>query len=215
MCSSDLGNIVANEKTTLLAPGSKVLFVFGAGGEPDYEMGVFYTDRSNFTLKSETANATGRNLIGKALREQTLDENHSFNLDYIHATMQELLENAHLGRDDYLIEPSSIRLKFGFKPNADYLQALEEMLKVTIDWQIRELTDGTVVIGSPDYAGFDRAGIYKFYRDKDIFSRQITRDDAESYRRVCVHDNDFNIVAYKDVTSYEGWNLQEIGRAHV
>lgn len=29
-----------------------------------------------------------------------------------------------------------------------------------------------------------------------------------AYRRVCIHDSDFNIVVYKDVKGYSGWNLQ-------
>ena len=68
--------------------------------------------------------------------------------------------------------------------------------------------DGTVVIGSTNYAGFTRNSTYTFYRDKDIFTRSIVRDDQEAYRRVCVHNQDFSIKVYRDVATYSGWNLQ-------
>jgi hypothetical protein len=64
------------------------------------------------------------------------------------------------------------------------------------------------VIGSPTYSAFIQSGIYTFQRGSDIFSRSITRDDMQSYRRVCVHNSDFTLKVYKDVQTYTGWNLQ-------
>ena len=46
---------------------------------------------------------------------------------------------------------------------------------------------------------FDTNGIYTFYRNKDIFSRQITRDDAQSYTRVCVHTEGYSNVIFKNI----------------
>ncbi len=211
------GNIAINEKNTLISPGSKIVFKFGAGDllEPDYDLGTFYTDRADFELLGETAKVDGRNLIGKSLKEQTLDENHTFTLEYIHETLRRLLELAHLDNDQYLIEPTSIKNSFNFKPDTTYMNAIEDILKITANWKIEELTGGTVVIGSLNYSGFEQAGTYRFYRDKDIFSRNITRDDAESYRRVCVHDSEYAVAIYKDVASYEGWNLQANKTLHV
>lgn len=69
------GNVVADEYSALISPGAKVVFKFGAGDEmPDYEMGTLYVDRSKFVVAAETAGVEGRNLIGKTLRDQTLDE---------------------------------------------------------------------------------------------------------------------------------------------
>lgn len=201
------GNLVANEKSSLLSPGAKVTFKFGAGDElPEFDLGAFYVDRSEFTLFGATAKVDGRNLLGKALKDQSLDENHEINAGYIHSIIEGLLENANLNSWQYLIEPSSIRNSFSFDPNTDYLKAIEEIIKVTFNWQIKELPDGTIVVGSPTY--YSPHGVYLFERNKDIFSRKITRDDQDSYRRVCVHADDFNVVAYQDVTSYAGWDLR-------
>ena len=76
------------------------------------------------------------------------------------------------------------------------------------DRKIEEEYDGTIIIGGPNFGGFPQRGTYNFYRNKDIFSRSITRDDQESYRQVCVHDSEYKVQVYKDVESYEGWNLQ-------
>ncbi|HZK44362.1 MAG TPA: hypothetical protein VFC73_08805 [Syntrophomonadaceae bacterium] len=204
------GEIVINEKNTLVAPGSKIVFKFGAGDllEPDFDMGVFYTDRGSFTTLSETARVDGRNKIGKVLKDQTLDERPGFGYYYVSYHISDLFKRANLTDDDYLVEDADERRWFQFKPSTTCLAALEDMLKVMVGWQVKELADGTIVVGSPDFWAFDRPDIYKFYRNKDIFSRGITRDDAESYRRICVHDKNFDTTVYREVTSYEGWNLQ-------
>lgn len=203
------GNIAINEENSLLSPGAKVTFKFGAGDDlNDYEMGVFYVDRSNFTLLNETASVDGRNLIGKALKDQTLDESYQTGFNYNNLIIENFFKHANLDSNQYLIENTSARNWFDFKPNMDILSALNEIFKAMLNWKVRELTDGTIVVGSPNFSWFTSNGVYNFYRNKDIFSRGIVRDDMGAYRRVCIHDSDFNIVVYKDVKGYSGWNLQ-------
>ncbi len=203
------GNVAINEENSLLSPGAKVKFEFSMGDSEPYDLGTFYVDRSNFVLLSETANVDGRNLIGKALKEQTLNEENEITLDYVHLIIENLLQYANLDSNQYLVEATSKKNSFKFDPKLNVLQALEEIFKAMINWQIVEEYDGTVVIGNPDYAGFSSKGTYTFYRDKDIFSRNIIRDDLESYRKVCVHTPDFERKVYKDVIAYQGWNLLE------
>ena len=203
------GNIAINEDKGLLNPGGKIQFFFGAGDEePEFEMGTLYIDRSDFTLASETASVDGRNTIGKVLGDQTVDENNEYWYAAISENIKKLLEAAGIKQDYYLVENTSEQGWFSFTPNTTYLKALEGMLETLPTWEIKELSDGTIVIGSPTFSGFDSPGIYTFYRDKDIFSRQITRDDAQSYRRVCVHTENFEDFVYRDVEGYSGWNLQ-------
>lgn len=203
------GNVAINEENSLLSPGAKVTFKFGAGDDlNDYEMGVFYVDRSNFTLLNETASVDGRNLIGKALKDQTLDESYQTGFNYNNLIIENFFKHANLDSNQYLIENTSARNWFDFKPNMDILSALNEIFKAMLNWKVRELTDGTIVVGSPNFSWFTSNGVYNFYRNKDIFSRGIVRDDMGAYRRVCIHDSDFNIVVYKDVKGYSGWNLQ-------
>lgn len=203
------GNVAINEENSLLSPGAKVVFKFNMGDKEDeYELGTFYVDRSNFTLLSETASVDGRNLIGKTLRDQTLDELYWTDLENLGVIIEEFLQHGKLESDQYLIQGTDKDGWFDFKPNMNILQAIEEIFKTGLGWKIEERPDETIVVGSPDYAGFENRSTYNFYRNKDIFSREIVRDDMESYRRVCVHDSEFRFTEFADVKSYEGWNLQ-------
>lgn len=203
------GNIAVNEKTSLLSPGAKVIFNFGVGDDDvDYEMGTFYVDRSDFTLMSETANVDGRNRIGKVLKDQTIDENNEYWFNLVSEHLKTLLEQSGLYNDEYIIENTDAEGWFSFSPNTTPLKVVESMLEILPQWRIKELSDGTIVIGSEGYSGFEQNSVYTFYRDKDIFSRQITRDDAEVFNRVCVHTNNFGKAAYRDVAVYQAWSLQ-------
>lgn len=203
------GNIAISEDKGLLNPGGKIQFFFGAGDvDPEFEMGQFYIDRSEFSLMEETASVDGRNTIGKVLGDQTIDENNEYWYAQISENIKKLFEAADIQQDYYLVENTSEQGWFSFTPNTDFLKALEGMLETLPSWRIKELSDGTIVVGSPTYSAFDTPGIYTFYRDKDVFSRNITRDDSQSYRRVCVHTEGFSDYVYRDVESYTGWNLQ-------
>ena len=203
------GNIAISEDKGLLNPGGKIQFFYGAGDvDPEFEMGQFYIDQSDFTLMSETASVDGRNTIGKVLADQTVDEDNEYWYAAISDNVQRLFDVADIQQDYALIEATTEQGWFSFTPNTDLLTALEGMLETLPSWRIRELSDGTIVVGSPNYAGFDTPGIYTFYRGQDVFSRQITRADAQAYRRVCIHTEGFADYVYRDVAAYTGWNLQ-------
>lgn len=203
------GPVIMNEKFTLLSPGAKVIFGFSMG--EDYimlDMGSFYIDRSQFAFKSETASVDGRNLIGKALKDQTLNENNIIPYDTITNILDGILEDANLGVDQYQVQNESIYRRFNFEPSKTVYGALEEILQSMITWKMEETVDGEIIIGDPTYSLFPSRSTYSFHRGQDIFSRDITMDDQESYRKVCVHNGDWTVVAYEDVVYYSGWNLQ-------
>ena len=203
------GNVAINEENSLLSPGAKVQFRFGAGEEePEFEMGNFYVDRSNFTLLRETANVDGRNKIGKILKEQSVDELNEFWLQPISNTHKELLTNANLTNEEFSIEHTGKEYWFNFAPDTPIYSAIEKTFEVLPNWKMRENVDGVIVIGSDSYSEFGSNGLYVFKRDKDIFSRQIAKDDGEVYRRICVHTKNYSIVEYRDVQNYQSWNLQ-------
>ena len=162
------GNVALSEKSSLLSPGAKVLFKFGVGNEEaEFDMGTFYVDRSDFTLLSETANVDGRNKLGKVLKDQTIDENNEYWYDFVNEHIKTILEQSGLQNYEYMINNTDAKGWFNFSPNTTPLKAIETMLEVLPQWKIKELTDGTITIGT----GFETNGMYVFYRDKDIFSR--------------------------------------------
>ena len=196
-----------SKNNSLISPGSKIAFEFMIGDSEVFSLGNFLVDRTNFTLLGETISVTGRNLIGKVLKEQTLDENYVIPYGNLKTNLENLLVNANLSKDQFIIENTSIANRFDFKPNTTVFDAISEMLKSAIDWKIQEKVDGLIVIGSPSYSGFEDNSIYNFERGKDIFSRKVVKDDLDAYRKVCVHDSDFNLMIFKEVESYSGWNL--------
>lgn len=202
------GNVAISEEASFLSPGSKIAFQFMIGDSEPYPMGVFYVDRSNFSLLNEAVSVDGRNIIGKALNDQSFDEDNVYPYKVIHEILKEILYKANVSSDEILVENTGISAGYQFDVSMSCLEGIMEILKALDAWQIKELVDGTVVIGSPNYAGFIRNSRYTFYRDKDIFTRSIVRDDQGAYRRVCVHNQDFSIKIYRDVATYSGWNLQ-------
>jgi hypothetical protein len=201
-------NVLISEDFSHLYPGSKLVFKFQMGDSEDYEMGSFYVDRSSYSVLSENVGVDGRNLIGKALKDQSFGNDNTFSFNILTEIIRKILIDANINPYKILIENTSKKSGFTFQPNMECLVGLEEVFKATLNWKIEELTDGAIVVGSPTYTGFTRRDRFEFYRDKDIFGREITRDDMDSYRNVCVHDKDFNIKIFKDVVGYIGWNLQ-------
>lgn len=201
-------NVLISEDFSHLHPGSKLVFKFQMGDSEDYDMGSFYVDRSSYSVLSENVGVDGRNLIGKALKDQSFGNDNIFSFNTLTEAIRKILIDANINPYKILIENTSKKSGFNFGPNMECLSGLEEIFKATLNWKIEELTDGTIIIGSPDYPGFTRRDRFEFYRDRDIFGREITRDDMDSYRSVCVHDKDFNIKIFKDVVGYTGWNLQ-------
>lgn len=202
------GNIAVSEEASLLSPGSRIVFNFEMGeGDSQLEMGHFFVDRNSFTVASETASTEGRNTMGKILGDQTVDEFGEFWYAPVSDSIKQLFQNAKLSNDVYIIETTAEEGWFSFTPNTDFAKALDTMLEILPQWRVRELSDGTIVVGNPDYIGFETNGVYTFYRNKDIFSRQITRDDAQAYTRVCVHTENYSNVIFKKVEGYSGWNL--------
>lgn len=202
------GNVAMNEETSLLSPGAKVSFKFSMGDSQDFDLGTFYVDRSNFILLAETATVDGRNLIGKALKDQTLNEMATTDYEYVDDIIKKLLQHANIDPNQYEVQDTNTKNWFEFKPNIDVMAAFEEIFKAMINWRIKEEEDGIIVIGAPSFNKFRGSGMYYFYRNQDIFSREIAQDDMGAYRRVCVHDKDFNVKVYKNVETYTGWNLQ-------
>lgn len=204
------GTIVMSEKSTLLSPGAKVIFKLHMGDDDfdGYELGTFYIDRSNYSLLSNVANVDGRNLIGKALKDQTINNLSNISYNTIYNILSEIMYSANLMKDQFNIQYDTTYRRFEFKPNQLVLDVIGEILKSMIDWKIEETTEGEIIIGKPSYGLFQSRGNYNFKRNSDIFSRTITMDDQESFRKVCVHDREFNIKVYKDVEEFSGWNLQ-------
>jgi hypothetical protein len=203
------GNVAVSEESSLLSPGSKVVLEFIMGDSDPYPMGTFYVDRSNFQLLGESVGVDGRNIIGKALGDQSFDEENVYPLQFLHQTLKDILDKANIIADEMLVQITSVTAGYQFDHKMRFLDGIMEVLKALDNWQIKELVDGTVVIGAATYAGFTPNTSYVFQRGRDVFSRSIVRDDQEAYRRVCVHNKDFSIAVYRTSRHTPGGTCKE------
>lgn len=204
-----IGNIAFNEQESLLRPGAKVIFEFTMGdSEEYYPLGSFYIDRGRYNVSDETATADGRNLIGKALMDQTLNEGSHTGVKTVTEILEGLLRIAHVPLDQFEVQKDYKEFGYIWDSNKTIYSAIEEVLRTMVNWRIEETDEGEILIGDPEYSLFQQKSVYTFSRNKDIFSRSIVMDDEGSYRKVCVHDKEKEVAVYRDVKTYTGWNLQ-------
>lgn len=206
--SDRVENVAINENMSLFSPGAKVIFRFSMGDDEEIDMGTFFIDHSDYSVLSEAVQVDGRNLIGKSLRDQTLNDHNVLSFNAISTILENILQYSNLNHDQYSIQYDGSGRSFSFDSDMNVYAAIEEILKTMVTWKMEESLDGRIIIGDSDYGEFQTKSTYSFQRNKDIFSRNIRRDDESAYRKVCVRDRDWNIKIYRDVQSFSGWNLQ-------
>ena len=177
------------EQFTILTPGNIVTLNFQMGNSAHMPMGEFYLDRTNFGVLNERIGLEGRNVIGKKLRDQSLDEHNYFPPDLIHNQVEAILEDAGIVRYD--IEETNIVKGISFPPQKKAYEAVLDFLEDVHDWKIEEVILGgrrktRVVVANQSSALFPQPGTYTMQRGRDCFSREILRDDNDVYSRVCV-----------------------------
>jgi hypothetical protein len=204
---SNPNQVFINEDESLITPGSKILLNFRAGDSPDYTMGTFYVDRGGYTVLSQDVSVSGRNTIGKVLKDQSFDEKNIYALTDRKTFFSNILDAAGIPKAKYFVADSAFTIGMQFPCEMSILDGIQEALKTMNGWKIQELVDGSIVIGPSNYEKFDQPSTYTFYRDKDIWSRQISNDDMEAYRRVCVHTEDMSNKAYQSISMLRGWGI--------
>jgi hypothetical protein len=194
--------IIAAEDATEAPPGTRISVFFQSGSSGRYPLGIYYLDRISTKTGDPTVQLSARNATGKLLKDQTFDEDRTFD-GRTDAILADILDAASM--INYRIEPNTDQITAEFPPNMSYFDGIMAILSTIPDWQMREDVSGTIVIGSSSFVF--NPGNYVFSRGRDCFSREVIRDDRETYSRVCVHDREFTVMAFRDVTFPEGWNL--------
>lgn len=194
--------IIAAEDATEAPPGTRISVFFQSGSSGRYPLGIYYLDRISTKTGDPLVQLSARNATGKLLKDQTFDEDRTFD-GRTDTVLADILDAASM--INYRIEPNTDQITAEFPPNMSYFDGIMAILSTIPDWQMREDVSGTIVIGSSGFVF--SPGNYTFSRGHDCFSREVVRDDRETYSRVCVHDREFTVMAFRDVTFPEGWNL--------
>ena len=166
-------------------------------------MGTYYQDRSDFKVGDGTIKLDLRNSIGKYLADQTFDERNIYSPQPLHDLFESILVGA--GITNCYVGANSTQVGMEFPPNMSVLEGIEELLKTVRGWTIREEADGKVVVAAKTDAAFTQPSKYTFYRNRIFSPVHRSKDDNKAYGRVCVHDRDFNMRAYRPVNSTLGW----------
>jgi len=190
--------ILSHEEQSAIPPGTALLLLFRAGDSARYPMGRYFVDTNDMTVGDSTTSIEGRNYMGKLLRDQTFDTDNNYPLQNLRTLALDILDKASVV--NYWVGSTSLERGMKFPSDMNIMDGFKELINTALNWQIRESMSGEICFGEKTDPYFPVASTYEFERDNDIFSRGVTRDDQDVYSRVCVHDDDYTIAVYRDVT---------------
>ena len=177
---------VSSEDDSVIAPGANIAIYFRAGSSDRYPLGRYFVDRNKMSVTGGMTNVEARNAIGKLLKDQSFDEDYEVAFANMAVVLAAMFDSAEVPEESRLIYPSVNDVGMRFTPDMNYLDGFLEVFKTAIWWTMKERMDGIIVAGPHWWTEFDQPGTYDFERGTDVWSREVTREDAEAYSRVCV-----------------------------
>ena len=212
--------LLAGEQATRILPGMKVELFLRLGDSEEYPLGVQYVDRVKMGVAKHDVSVEGRSISGKLLRDQSLNANYVFPFQTYYQNVVKLLRDA--GIENYDVqsttEPNAWKFGIVFTPETGVLDALNELIKASLNWVMLETMEGQIVVGSAvSYPPVQVTGAYTFERGKDVWSRDIVRDDEGIYAKVCGRFSAANamIYLYSPVTVEQMWILAPQKTLHI
>ncbi len=165
-------------------PGGKISVWFSMGDSEMIQIGLFFVDRISKEVGKPTVTIEARNTTGKLLKDQTFNtsaKRMSWKTDQFFG---EMLVDA--GISEYAIQEELRPSVYEFTPDKTYYEGMMDALLPLFDWRIREDETGRIIIGHrSDFEEFTE-GVFSFDRDTDCISRQIVRDDQNTYSKIAV-----------------------------
>lgn len=207
--SCELLNIrgeLLNRNRALVTPGTKLEVWFSLGDSGEASLGVYYIDRASVAYPKEQVSVSARNAIGKLLKEQTFDENVTFDRVELQENIRAILDMA--GVEAYFVGDPGVQQTLQFEPTTKVLEGLKYAIALLPGWKIAETLDGVVGIAAADDPRFDQPDVYTFERDKTCWSYSVEYDDADAASRVCVTskvDDKTERRVYVDVKLNKWW----------
>ena len=199
--------ILSGEDRSRLVPGMKVEMFFSSGDSEELPMGVYYIDRVKMGATNATVSVDTRSISGKLLKDQTFDEINTYPKQVYADVVKAVLDHAFV--PNYLVQTGGTwELGINFPRNMSILEGLNELIKASRNWVVRETLDGQLVAGStvtypPLMPAENR---YTFNRGSDVWSRGIVRDDIDIYTKVCVYQSDWRAYTMVHVPNTQYWN---------
>lgn len=175
--------LVKKNGRSALMPNCRIEIYVALGDSEQMLLGIFNLDNVNIGQPENSVSSSGRNNIGKLLRDQTFDEKYNFEM-----SLKENIEGIFTlaGVEECFVGDGGNRWKLKFDPEKSLLDGLNEIVNIMPGWQIRENTNGTIGFARMNDNRFDQPGTFVFERDKSCFGYTQNYDDTDTYSRICI-----------------------------
>lgn len=194
---------------SLFSPGNVISLEVTWGMDAEWlPLYIWYIDSLPYSELTHEHTLQARTMLGMWLRDVTYDENNAYSGRRDEVVAAIIGDGATiLDQDDIIVQPDATAVEVTFKPSDRRLDALLKWLE-PVDWRVAQLPDGRVVAGNN---AFIRTYLpntrYSFQRDRDVFTRSITRNADAAYSRVCAYAGEFARMQYADIPTFPGWEL--------
>jgi hypothetical protein len=192
-----------NRYRAFVTPGTKMELFFSLGSSDEITLGIFYIDRASVSYPDEKVSVSARNAIGKLLKEQTFNEDNTFEETTLQLNLQEILRLAEV--EDFFVGDSSKAWKLRFEPDVAILDGIKRVISLLDGWKVDETANGVIGVAAATDARFDQPAVYTFERDKTCWSYSVEYDDSEAVSRVCVTCAEPEKKVYADVSRSKWW----------
>ncbi len=117
-----------NRYRAFVTPGTKMELHFSLGSSGEIMLGIFYIDRASVSYPDEKVSVSARNAIGKLLKEQTFNEDNTFEETTLQLNLQEILRLAEV--EDFFVGDSSKAWKLRFEPDVAILDGIKRVIRI-------------------------------------------------------------------------------------
>lgn len=137
-----------------------------------------------YPTRTKELSVSARNAIGKLLKEQTFNEDNTFEQTTLQLNLQEILRLAEV--ENFFVGDNTKAWKLRFElPDVTILDGIKRVISL-LGWKVDETANGVIGVAAATDARFDQPAVYTFERDKTCWSYSVEYDDSEAVSRVCV-----------------------------
>ncbi len=192
-----------NRYRAFVTPGTKMELYFSLGSSGEITLGIFYIDRASVSYPDEKVSVSARNAIGKLLKEQSFNEDNTFEGTTLQLNLQEILHLAEV--EKFFVGDNTKAWKLRFEPDVTILDGIKRVISLLDGWKVDETANGVIGVAAATDARFDQPAVYTFKRDKTCWSYSVEYDDSEAVSRVCVTCADPENTVYATVPRSKWW----------
>ena len=192
-----------NRYRAFVTPGTKMELHFSLGSSGEITLGIFYIDRASVSYPDEKVSVSARNAIGKLLKEQTFNEDNTFEKTTLQLNLQEILHLAEV--ENFFVGNNTKAWKLRFEPDVTILDGIKRVISLLDGWKVDETSNGVIGVAAATDARFDQPAVYIFERDKTCWSYSVEYDDSEAVSKVCVTCADPENTVYATVPRSKWW----------